>query len=63
MHRQSSLCPCQWALGYAGTLTFDLLTPKHNKFIFVPRFTSDKVWRIFIKETIDIAETASWTAA
>jgi len=30
------------AFGHAVTLTFDLLTPKSNQFISVPRCTSDK---------------------
>jgi len=28
--------------GHATTLTFDLLTPKPNQLIFVPRYTGDK---------------------
>ena len=30
------------AFGHAVTLNFDLLTPKSNQFISVPRCTSDK---------------------
>ena len=30
------------AFGHAMTLTFDLLTPKSNQFISVPRCTSEK---------------------
>jgi len=48
------------AFGHAVTLNFDLLTPKSNQLISVPRCTSDKSLakiRQQILENGDIAET------
>ena len=51
------------AFGHAVTVNFDLLTPKSNQFISVPRCTSDKSLakiRQQILESGDIAETKIW---
>jgi len=45
------------AFGHAVTLNFDLLTPKSNQFISVPRRTSDKFGENPSTDTGDIAET------
>ena len=41
------------------TLNFDLLTPKPNQFIFVPRCTNDKSWAKIYEQILEISRKHS----
>jgi len=51
------------AFGHAVILNFDLLTPKSNQFISVPRCTSDESWAKIRQQILEISrkhKTTTW---
>jgi len=48
------------ALGHAVTLNFDLLTPKSNQFISVPRCTSDKSLAKIRQQILEISRKQNY---